>query len=486
MFPVSIRLGSRGQPHATARGKRPVRFGPIRVRIPWSFPVSQVIPDLRLATRTALGLSLLAIASFMLQTRLAAGETASENPPTITTSSETREPNEDSNPPDDPGDLGDLGDLGELTPEELMLLTDPALFGDSPLDLDPTAPPKMDGLPSLWEHFVNFQLGIGYKDNIGLSHVSPDGSPFSLTGVDLMLFRLPIDGLQFDFFVLAEDRRYWDADLTDKEQTLISQIKARRIWQNGWSAGAGFQYVFQDQVFDASTTETDIGVIQIQVHTFSWIPEVRRETDSGWFVELKPKLSRVNFLAPLDDYWEGGPSVETGREFKNDSRLTLGYSYEHRAYDSRLQVDSSGVRIPGQPLGFNEHALTAEWRQYFDATRRWRSETKIEYELNRDNGSGYFDFSRYRLGQRFRYRRDPWMIQCGVKATRYDYRLQTASATDSSTRIRNELLVNARAEYELSKRWTLFAEYEFEQTFSNQSLDEYSVHSGMTGVNVEF
>ena len=74
-----------------------------------------------------------------------------------------------------------------------------------------------------WDHDLSFQTGAGYRDNVGLSTQSPKASAFILTGLELILLRLPENGTQFNFFLNAEHVQFLSSSLVNKEQTAFAR-----------------------------------------------------------------------------------------------------------------------------------------------------------------------------------------------------------------------------------------------------------------------
>ena len=75
-----------------------------------------------------------------------------------------------------------------------------------------------------WDRDLSFRTGAGYRDNIGLSANSPRGSAFVMTGLELILLRLPENGTQFNLFVSGEDIRFFSSGPVDKEQSAFAHF----------------------------------------------------------------------------------------------------------------------------------------------------------------------------------------------------------------------------------------------------------------------
>jgi hypothetical protein len=63
----------------------------------------------------------------------------------------------------------------------------------------------------------------------------------------------------------------------------------------------------------------------------------------------------------------------------------------------------SRISIAQSSLEFNRNEFDLAVRNNWDHKRRWRTTTKLGFELNEDNGSGYFDYKRYYVAQQLRF-----------------------------------------------------------------------------------
>src|SRR5437868_9795814 len=61
--------------------------------------------------------------------------------------------------------------------------------------------------PSFWDRTLDVRLAGGLKDNLLLSHNVSEASAFILSGLDLILLRLPVDATLFSFFFSGDDIR---------------------------------------------------------------------------------------------------------------------------------------------------------------------------------------------------------------------------------------------------------------------------------------
>lgn len=338
----------------------------------------------------------------------------------------------------------------------------------------------------IWDQTFNLRAGVGFKDNVVLSPNNRQDSPFLATGFDAMFIRLPIDGPQFLFFVTGDDYRYLRDVSVDKEQSLVAIAKLQKEFAAAWEAGVSLEYFYQDQVFDVSATEADLTTVRLKAHAIRTVPTLQRKLGDHYRLRLEFPAARQYLKEPLDDYWEGGPKLVFERDYGRRSLLFATYQYEQRFYDDREETDSTGAAIPGTSLQFEQHEFEMGNRHYWDEKRRWRTDSKIGLELNRDSGSGYFDYERYQFSQQLRYTAETWMVRGQAKVTYYDYALQTVEPDSSETREFTTLGFLLRAEKNFTKSLKLYAEYDYEQALSNRPLHEYHANTVLAGIDWEF
>ena len=117
-----------------------------------------------------------------------------------------------------------------------------------------------------WDRDLSFRTGAGYRDNIGLSANSPRGSAFVMTGLELILLRLPENGTQFNLFVSGEDIRFFSSGPVDKEQSAFAQAVVKKDFGSAWQVSLAAEYTYQNQVVDVSVTEAGLTNIPVEGH----------------------------------------------------------------------------------------------------------------------------------------------------------------------------------------------------------------------------
>jgi len=207
----------------------------------------------------------------------------------------------------------------------------------------------------LWYPSFAMRGAFGYKDNVTLSQTAAEASAFWLTGVEALVFRLPTRGWQFNMFVSAEDVRYFDAESVDNEQIATAVGQVSKDFGEGWKSTLGVNYLFQNQVFDFSTTYTGPDSIgQVRGHYLSPRWSGRKKL-GDYHVEVEMIGTRQWLEAPLDSYWQVGPRLAAGRAYGFGSEATLSYSWSQLNYDTRLQSDRAGNPLTGTSLALQTH-----------------------------------------------------------------------------------------------------------------------------------
>jgi hypothetical protein len=111
---------------------------------------------------------------------------------------------------------------------------------------------------------------------------------------------------------------------------------------------------------------------------------------------------------------------------------------------------------------------------------------RLSGRLNRDDGSGYYDYARPQAALGLRYRRDGWELEVGGRVSHYAYRVQIAEPEDGTRRRRLEVQADVRVQRRLTRSIGVFVEYQYERTFANRAAEEYSVNTVSGGLEWAF
>jgi hypothetical protein len=249
--------------------------------------------------------------------------------------------------------------------------------------------------------------------------------------------------------------------------------------------GLGLEYLYQDQVVDVSTTEADLNTIQVHGNSVIARPGVRLQVHPKAYLSADFPVNRQFYREPLDDYWETGPVLTFGVDYRHGSQFTLSYQSKSRQYETDNQVDEDGNTIPNTRRVFREQEIKIGLRHYYDSSRHWRSTLRLSYRNNQDNGSGFFDYDRYGAAHQLTYRAHGWDAHAEIGYYYYHYPVQRVDGPESPKRTRGELRIDVALEKELTRFLKIFAHYEYEAVDSNAPLEDYTVNqvtSGLTWV----
>lgn len=373
----------------------------------------------------------------------------------------------------------EAGPEEEITPEMLA-----EALGELPPELrEELAPPEV----SPWDLSVDVRGGVGYNDNVLLGPNRPERSAYWQTGLDLFLFRLPTEGAEFSLMVFGEDTRYFSARSTRKEQLYFGRAQIRRRQTGKGSAHLAVEYLYQNQILDASTTEFDLSIVPARGHTATLEPGWSWSLGRAGALELELPVSRQWYEQPLDSYWEAALRPGwTRKSASGRTRFAVTYEAQWRPYDTRRQVSADGFLVPDTRLRYFQQGVALEWRQDWDRHDRWHSTVKLAFDRNSDNGAGYFDYDRWYARGRLRYEAGPWEVSTRLSAAFYDYDLQRANGPDSGRRHKLLLTAELKVSRELGGRFKAFLEGAHEESLANDDTDEYAVNRVVTGVEAGF
>jgi hypothetical protein len=336
---------------------------------------------------------------------------------------------------------------------------------------------------AVWDLSARAEVGGGYKHNVLLTTVAPESSPFVSVAADVSFIRLSETGSELTIFFLGEDRRYSDAPSVNGESFASGTIQLARPVGSRDKWGVELSALFQNQVMDVSETETNLMRLLVEGFGISLKPKWNHTFSPEWEMRLEGIGGPQLYAGEVDSYWEAGSKLSLLRSYGHKSELSFSFQSLHWLYDGREQTDLLGQPVPGTTLAFWRPEVFAQWRHNWDEQRRWTTTTKVGWLWNQDNGSGYWNYDRFALSQKVRWRRADWEIAAGARFGWYLYSVQTVG---TERRERVYTTVDLRVERRLGKHWFLYAAGESDWNWSNQSLDQYSDWTAGAGIGRDF
>lgn len=339
----------------------------------------------------------------------------------------------------------------------------------------------------LWDRQVSISSGLGYKDNVLLSAFSPQGSPFFINGLDLMVLRVPLDGWQVVGSLIGDDIRYWHNVGADREDSFIGTLRVERELPHGWHAGVEARGLYEDQVLDISTSAGVPATALVEGFGLTAQPSLRKDLVAGLWLKLEFPVTRWLLATPLDDYWELGPVATAGYDFGRRADATLSYGTAKQSHDEWFALDQYGRQL-SQQLELFQQRVEFAWHQYWDAHRRWRSSTRLVFVRKTDNGGGYFNVDQYQAIQDLSWQTTDWRIKGSAQFAEEDYPIQKIGPHTAQALSRTLCDFSLEAERRLFKGLKGFAKWDYQQSISNQadSAGNYNATTVSGGLRWEF
>ncbi|MDF7826557.1 hypothetical protein P4B35_21175 [Pontiellaceae bacterium B12227] len=348
-----------------------------------------------------------------------------------------------------------------------------------------SAAAQTTNLPPLveWDAEAELAISAGYRDNVLRSSMNDEDSGFIMTSLDASLFRFSETGSYLMLYLFGEDIRYFDAPSVNYEQFFSGLINCSKRIGEGDDVGFEVQYLYLHQVYDASETQEGQGRLLVLGHSLIGRPYWNHMFGRNWEARVEAGAMRQIYEQELDDFTEADGEASLTRNYGHRSEWSAGYQYLQRYYDTREQFDEFGVIIPGTDLIYAQHKLAGEIRHYWDEAREWRSLSQLSVMMNRDNGSGYFDYDRVRFREQLRWDNEIWAVAGNARFGWYFYKQQTVG---TEKRDRSFLTLDLRIERCFGNHWALFASAEYEWNISNDPVDEYNTWMINSGVSCAF
>lgn len=353
-----------------------------------------------------------------------------------------------------------------------------------PAPVEPAGTTVMLELPT-WLSWGNFQTAVGYRDNVLLSSADEERSTFVRGGLTATLTRPAYDerGGDFTAYFAANGTYYFSASSLHKESDArllllgnyrpLDSVKLTLI-------GSGYSL---DQIFDVSETEFRKDVSEVKTSGASLAPSVRWNFARAWWLSAEVGGKREN--SPGGYYNRTVRNTEVRLGWKPGARFEISVAGQHlrRDYDVREQTTLGGAPIPDTLLGTTDRQgeLRVEFKP--DAAGHWRITTRLIAQRFADNGTGYWNFRAHKIEPEVEWESGAWRASLGGYARRVEFSGQTVGfGVAPPLRVRDDYEARLHVEHDLTKRWTVFAEYTWERNRSNDIFTSYFMNEGLLGV----
>jgi hypothetical protein len=339
----------------------------------------------------------------------------------------------------------------------------------------------------LWDKNVVLRAGFGYKDNVLLSPNSPIGSSFFTSGLDLTIFRLPLDGWEVNFSIVGDDVRYFERPGgLNGEDLFLASAQAQKYLGEVWRAGLELRYIYSDQVLQELVETGGVRAVEAKGQTLGVRPFVRRDLTTNWWVQLEAPLAREWWQSPLDSTWKFGGLAVLGLNYDSHSQLALSGGGLFIHHDEWLARDASGNELPGVKLAVRRLLAELKWEHHWDARKQWSTSTRLGFNHSLDNGGSFYDYYRYWVSEELRFHNLNWDAKASAGLSYYDFPVQTVDVPPSPTLHLATINAGFRLERRLYKSLRAFGTFEYEQTTSDDPASEYHEKTFTGGVSWEF
>jgi hypothetical protein len=184
-----------------------------------------------------------------------------------------------------------------------------------------------------------------------------------------------------------------------------------------------------------------------------------------------------------NDQQVGAGSVRLGWSPARRVDLRIAGTRRWRNFDTRAQYSSAGRELPGTHLKIAEREFEARADVTWDRAASWQTMTRVTALDYRDNGSGYFNYGEHKLAQEVEWKEGDWLVRAMGSAGRVKFHVQTVGfGIDPPARVEDEFVVELRVERRVARAWTMFAEYNWTRTRSNDPIASYVVNEGLLGL----
>jgi len=334
-----------------------------------------------------------------------------------------------------------------------------------------------------WISWGGFETGVGFRDNVLLSHSAEQRSGFVRGGVDATIWHPPSTRIDYRATINATGKRYFSTQSVNHEEQVIALTT--------WSYRAGNAFTFSIDgvgsyshlLYDVSDTEVLLVVSEIKRSMGSLGPTVRWAFRPKWFIEAQGGARRETYPDGFNNRSIREGSVRFGWKPGTRFEASIAAKAWRRDYDVREQYNVAGQADDGTVLGIREREAELRLKAKLDAAGSWATVTRVIGTEFSDNGSGFLDYRERSIGQELDWTGAAWKVEFAATARRREYGLQKVGVgVAQPPRVRDAFELFVRLERKLTSNWTAFAEYLWERNRSNDAIASYNLNEGLLGV----
>lgn len=347
----------------------------------------------------------------------------------------------------------------------------------------PETPPPATAEDSNWTGGLSLRTWAGYSDNPQLSSLNPQGSAFVAGGGDFTLLRLSDEGDLLTFLLSVERTAYLSRGI-NPETMALAELEFDEGLGGDWTLGGTMDYLYLNQVFDASELVGVPVIIPAEGHQVSVRPKLDRDLTEHWRARVEVEWARQWFAEPLDGFQDWAPKASMLWSDVDGTEAGISYGYRWREFEERPARAEDGTSM-ADTLQYRQHEVEAFAERKWGHSGRWRAHLRGGYRFNGDNGGGFYDYDRYHANAGLRCRGRRWELRGDVRWRWYQYPVQLAGVAGSPNRRRMEMAASARGEWNLRTGVRLFVQYAYERSDENVVAADYQVNAVSAGIELE-
>jgi hypothetical protein len=355
-----------------------------------------------------------------------------------------------------------------------------ATTGVDPTAMSPELKAFLAAQPK-WSANLSLEASYGYKDNLLLSSIAEERSAFARGGIEFLLLRIPTGRFEFSVYTEADRTQFFSGKTIDHEaQVWVSTETAYRFGE-ALRLSVPVTGYYTDRVVDISDTEAERVVAELK-ETGAMVGPTLRWTRGRFWVEAQAQGQRRYYEERSFNSDVGEGAVRVAWIPREHVELRLTGARRWRDYEGRARYNAAGREIVGTRLKISEREVEGRLVLKWGQAAQWQSTTRVSGSEYRDNGSGYFSYAQKKLAQEVEWAGTGWLVRCSGIAQRIDYDVQTVGfGLQPPARLRDDFSAVVRIERKFTPRWTLFANYEWERSRSNDRFAAYSMNEGLLG-----
>jgi len=340
-----------------------------------------------------------------------------------------------------------------------------------------------------WLFTGSASTALGYNDNILLSSIDPVGRAFGRLNVDSLLWHVPRGRIDYFAFLNGSYTRYSQRVLDETGNVIDHKSEAFggiewRFKQPDWLVVTGdLQGYALDEVFDLTNLTGKRDVENLDVRGAKVGPTVRWLPWKWLWLEGNATLDRQKFAGGLNDATIHDAAARLALKPTAWVELRGEVSERHRAFTQRHPYDPNLRDFDAGLLAITERARDVRLTTTVGHARHWVLASTVGVSTYSDNALGDLDFHDRHAREEIDWTAGKWTVHAEGAARHKSYDNQTVGfGNNLPAQIKDEYDAQLRVEKKVSSAWTVFVEYSWERTRSNDDqIASYRSNEGLLG-----